>query len=78
MLDIGLCHEVLANVLEPLRYQNLDELEQFAGQNTTTEFLARWIHEQVASTVRDKFDGTLRVTLEESRVAWASYENRVR
>lgn len=78
VLDIGLCHEVLANVLEPLRYQNLDELEQFAGQNTTTEFLARWIHEQVASTVRDKFDGTLRVTLEESRVAWASYENRVR
>lgn len=77
VLDIGLCHRVLGEVLEPLRYHNLDELPQFAGRNTTTEFLAQWIHAQLAARLRDRFAGTLRVTLEESRVAWASYEGPV-
>ncbi len=74
VLDIGLCHEVLGKALSPLRYQNLDELPQFAGVNTTTEFLSKWIHGQVAQRVHGQFRGVLRVTLEESRVAWASYE----
>ncbi|MEO6597909.1 MAG: 6-carboxytetrahydropterin synthase [Planctomycetota bacterium] len=77
VLDIGMCLQVLANTLEPLRFQNLDELPQFAGHNTTTEFLASWIHGQLAARVRDQFRGSLRVTLEESRVAWASYEGPV-
>ncbi len=77
VMDIGVCHHVLAEVLAPLRFQNLDELPQFAGTNTTTEFLARWIHGQVAALVRGSFRGDLRVTLEESRVAWASYEGPV-
>jgi 6-pyruvoyltetrahydropterin/6-carboxytetrahydropterin synthase len=74
VLDIGLCHRVLGEVLAPLRFTNLDDLPPFAGQNTTTEFLAAWLHGQVAAKVRGAFRGTLRVTLEESRVAWASYE----
>ena len=77
VLDMGICHEVLAAVLAPLCYQNLDELPQFAGANTTTEFLAHWIHGQIAQRVHDRFSGNLRVTLEESRVAWASYEGPV-
>lgn len=77
VLDIGLAHAVLDGVLAPLRYQNLDELPQFADQVTTTEFLAHWIHQQVAAAVRERFAGTLRVTLEESRVAWASYEGSI-
>lgn len=77
VLDIGVCHRVLADVLAPLRFQNLDELPQFAGANTTTEFLARWIHGQVAERAKKTFQGRLRVTLEESRVAWASYEGPV-
>ena len=77
VLDIGLCVQVLAAVLEPLRFQNLDELPQFAGKNSTTEFLAHWIHGQVAARLQGTFRGGLRVTLEESRVAWASYEGPV-
>lgn len=77
VLDIGLCHRVLGEVLEPLRYQNLDELPAFAGRNTTTEYLAQWIHAQVAERLRGQFAGSLRVTLEESRVAWASCEGPV-
>ncbi|MBX3463683.1 MAG: 6-carboxytetrahydropterin synthase [Planctomycetes bacterium] len=77
VLDIGRAHEVLAAVLAPLRFQNLDELPSFAGRNTTTEFLARWLHGELAARVRDGFRGVLRVTLEESRVAWASYEGPI-
>ena len=77
VLDIGLALQVLADVLAPLRFQNLDELPRFHGANTTTEFLAQWIHGEVAARVRATFRGTLRVTLEESRVAWASYEGAV-
>jgi len=77
VMDIGVCTHVLAEVLEPLRFHNLDDLPQFAGQNTTTEVLAHWIHGQVAARVRGTFRGSLRVTLEESRVAYASYEGAV-
>lgn len=77
VLDIGLCHQVLGDVLAPLRFHNLDELPPFAGANTTTEFLAQWIHRQVADPLRGQFRGVLRVTLGESRVAWASFEGPV-
>jgi len=74
VVDIGLAHEVLAAAIEPLKYQNLDDLEIFAGQNTTTEYLARWIHERIAERMRATFRGTLRIVLAESHVAWAAYE----
>ena len=77
VVDIGLALQVLANVLTPLRFQNLDELPQFAGANTTTEFLARWLLGAVADAMAGRFRGGLRVTLEESRVAWASYEGPI-
>lgn len=77
VIDIGLAHEVLAGVLEPLRYRNLDELPQFEGENTTTEFLARAVHQGVAERVRGMFRGRLRVVLEESHVAWGAYEAEV-
>jgi len=77
VVDIGLATDVLRQVLDPLRFTNLDELPQFAGANTTTEFLCRWVHQQVAAKFDGKFTGRLRVTLEESRVAWASYEGPI-
>jgi 6-pyruvoyl-tetrahydropterin synthase len=74
VVDIGRAHEVLAEVLAPLRFQNLDDLPEFTGCNTTTEFLAHHVHERVAAAMRSSFQGTLRVVLEESHVAWGSYE----
>ena len=78
VLDIGMATETLQQVLNPLRFTNLDELPQFAGKNTTTEFLAKWVHEQIGAALAGQFVGQLRVTLEESRVAWASYECDIR
>ena len=48
VVDIGLAATALHAVLGDLNYRNLDELPQFAGRNTTTEFLARAIFDHIA------------------------------
>jgi 6-pyruvoyltetrahydropterin/6-carboxytetrahydropterin synthase len=73
VIDMGLAHQILGRVLETLRYQNLDEMPEFQGKLTTTEFLAAWIHGQMAREVRGAFAGNLKITLGESHVASASY-----
>ena len=73
VIDMGLAHQVLKEVLQPLAYQNLDLKIEFAGQLTTTEFLAKYIHDKISEKVKEKFIGHLKVTLGESHIAWASY-----
>ena len=76
---------LLKSVLEPLNYQNLDELPELAGRNTTTEVLAREICERVRERIRAGALGeeaktaleSVKVTLRESHLAWASYETRL-
>lgn len=81
VVDIGLASQALKRVLEALNYRNLDEEPAFAGKNTTTEFLAREIFDRVAAELRAGALGAgaqgmdaISVTLNESHVAWASYE----
>jgi 6-pyruvoyltetrahydropterin/6-carboxytetrahydropterin synthase len=84
--DIGLLHEVLRAVLGPLNYQNLDALPELAGRNTTTEVLAREICERARQQILDGALGpeartaldSVKVTLHESHLAWASYEAKLR
>jgi 6-pyruvoyl-tetrahydropterin synthase len=78
LVDIGRAAEQLHGVLADLNYRNLDDEQQFAGTNTSTEMLARWIADRLA----ERFPATggspgpteLAVTLHESHVAWAGYE----
>ena len=83
VVDIGLATEVLAEVLAPLKYQNLDELPEFKDKFTTTEFLCGYIYEQMAKWVRNGklADGgrvkKLRITLQESHVARAWFEGEI-
>ena len=81
VVDIGRALEVLRETLEPLNYRNLDDLPGFAGQKTTSEFMARHIFERMAAAIREGRLGDdargidrLRVTLNESHVARAWYE----
>jgi 6-pyruvoyl-tetrahydropterin synthase len=81
VVDIGRATEELHAVVAELNYRNLDDVPEFAGSNTTTEFLARYIADRLADRARagDLGDGAraldgLVVTLRESHVAWASYE----
>ncbi len=77
VIDIGQAIAILKEVLEPLNYQNLDTLEQFKGINTTTEYMAYYIHQQISKQVSSFFKGSLKITLEESHIAWGSYEAEV-
>lgn len=81
VVDIGLATQALAAVLEPLRYRNLDELPQMAGRTTTTEFIAKHIHDGLKAAIGEGRLGAgggrverLRVQLHESHVARAWYE----
>ncbi|MEI7446768.1 MAG: 6-carboxytetrahydropterin synthase [Burkholderiales bacterium] len=81
VVDIGRATDALREVLAPLEYRNLDELPEFAGANTTTEYLAGWIHARMAERCRGSALGraegelaALRITLSESHVARAWYE----
>lgn len=81
VIDIGAAHDALKAVLSPINYSNLDEKEEFAGENTTTEFLTKHIWEHLAKTAREGGLGrpanelsAIRVTLLESHVARAWYE----
>lgn len=83
VVDIGLATEELARTLAPLRYKNLDEIPEFAGKMTTTEFLCKHIFDQMAATVRagGLKDGgrvcKLRITLHESHTARAWFEGDI-
>ena len=77
VLDIGAAGGLIEEVLAGLNYKNLDEHPDFAGKLSTTEALAQYIAESVATKVRDGEDGRelagLDVTLRETPDAWASF-----
>jgi 6-pyruvoyl-tetrahydropterin synthase len=84
VVDIGRAIEALHAVLADLNYRNLDDEADFAGTNTTTEVLARFVADRLADLARTgglgdgarELDGVV-VTLRESHVAWASYERQL-
>jgi len=84
VVDIGLASKALAEVLAGLNYRNLDDEPELAGHNTTTEFLSRLIFDRIAARIRtgELRPGAMglngmRVTLNESHVAAASYEDEL-
>ncbi|WP_370948737.1 6-pyruvoyl tetrahydropterin synthase family protein [Amycolatopsis sp. cg5] len=81
VVDIGLATVELGKVLAGFNYRNLDEVPAFAGTNTSTEYLAKYIADRLADLVHDGTLGegarglsAIEVTLHESHVAWAGYE----
>jgi len=84
VVDIGRASTVLRELVAELNYRNLDELPEFRGINTTTEVLARAIFERMAVRIAAGDLGasaralaSLGVRLNESHLAWASYEGRL-
>lgn len=82
--DIGQLSQLLKEVLTDFNYRNLDEEPALAGQNTTTEYMARIIFKSLSDSIAKgalgpNTDGltSLKVTLRESHIAWASYQNNL-
>ncbi|MHC2998428.1 6-pyruvoyl trahydropterin synthase family protein [Microbacterium sp. HJ5] len=79
VVDIGRAGDALRGILSQLSYRNLDDEPEFAGVNTTTERLCRFVADRLVAAAGE---GTLgggslsgiEVTLRESHIARASYE----
>ncbi|GAA3533118.1 6-pyruvoyl trahydropterin synthase family protein [Nocardioides daeguensis] len=86
LVDIGRATDVVREVLGRLHYRNLDDERTddglgLAGQNSSTEVLARWVADRLAERASSGDLGPggctlagIEVTLHESHVARASYE----
>lgn len=81
VVDIGRASEELHAICGALSYRNLDDEPDFAGVNTSTEYLAKVIADRLAGKAADGSLGAgaagltgIAVTLHESHIAWASYE----
>ncbi|MET4024606.1 6-pyruvoyl-tetrahydropterin synthase [Marinobacter sp. MBR-99] len=80
IVDIGLASDVLKDVLSEFNMKNLDDLPEFHGRNTTTEFMAKVVFDRMADAIHTGRLGAegkgiagIKVTLGESHLAWASY-----
>ncbi|MFC4504328.1 MULTISPECIES: 6-pyruvoyl trahydropterin synthase family protein [Streptomyces] len=81
VVDIGLATQELGAVVSELNYRNLDNEPEFAGINTSTEFLAKVVADRLAERIHKGALGegargiaSIAVSLHESHIAWASFE----
>ena len=84
VVDLGRACDKLKAVCGEISYQNLDDLQMFEGTNTTTEFLARHVFDQMSAAARAGQLGpgsegiaSIKVTLREIHIAWASFEGSI-
>jgi len=84
VVDIGQAGDVLASILADYDYRNLDEVDEFSGGNTTTEFMAGVVQQRLVDAARSGALGEegkglarIHVRLAESHNAWASFEGDV-
>lgn len=81
VVDIGRACDTLKEVLGTLNFQNLDEMSEFKGKNTTTEFLAKVVFDRMKARINTGALGEgasgltkMKISLNESHIASASYE----
>lgn len=84
VVDIAKATEVLKQLLSRYNLRNLDELPEFNGMNTTTEYLASHITQALIAAIHQGALGEgarqitrVKVTLHESHVASAAYEQAI-
>ena len=77
VVDIGIATSSLGEILDGLRYRNLDEHPDFEGVLTTTEVLAQWIADRLADAPVSAGLTGIDVVLREHPDAWASYSRDV-
>ena len=83
IMDLGVVTTILAEVLKFYSYKNLDDIDEFTGIITSTEFLAKDIYERICVRLKNDYLDDyhqlhkIKITLTESNVAWASFEQEI-
>ncbi|MCC6812014.1 MAG: 6-carboxytetrahydropterin synthase [Deltaproteobacteria bacterium] len=81
VVDIGLFKKELRRVLERIDYQNLDSHAAFQKHRSTTERIAQFVADELASVLLGLGldpESALRVVVDESPVAWVAFERPLR
>ena len=79
VIDIGLASSILKKCIEKYNYTNLDDLEVFQNEITTTEFMAKTLtYDFINHLKNERIDlstlSSIQVILNESHIASASYK----
>ena len=83
IMDLGVVTDILSEVLKFYSYKNLDEIDEFKGIITTTEFLAKDIYNKICTKLKNNYYNDykllhkIKITLTESNIAWASFEQEI-
>jgi len=82
IIDIGLITKILKHVIEQYNYKNLDDLDKFNGEITTTEFMAKQFADDIYAEL-DKIDyplhkiHSIKINLKENHLASASFLKKI-
>ena len=82
-MDLGVVTTILKDTLKVYNYKNLDEVDEFKDIITSTEFLAKNICEKILNQLQNHYPDDykilkkIKISLQESNVAWATYEQQI-
>ena len=82
-MDLGVVMKILKETLKVYNYKNLDEVDEFKDIITSTEFLAKNICEKIINKLQNNYPDDykilkkIKISLQESNVAWATYEQQI-
>ena len=83
IMDLGVVTTILKDILKIYNYKNLDEVDEFKDIITSTEFLAKNICEKIINKLQNNYPNDykilkkIKISLQESNVAWATYEQQI-
>ena len=83
IMDLGVVTTILKDTLKVYNYKNLDEVDEFQDIITSTEFLAKNICDKIVNKLKSDYPNDYRIlkkikiSLQESNVAWATYEQKI-
>ena len=83
IMDLGVVTTILKDTLKVYNYKNLDEIEEFKNIITSTEFLAKNIYDKILNKLKSDYPNDynilkkIKISLQESNVAWATYEQQI-
>ena len=82
IIDIGLATDILKTVIEKYNYKNLDNLDEFKDEITTTEFMAKRFTDEIFDELKTRnFQvnklSAIKISLKENHLASASYTKTI-